>query len=135
MHGDGERPICYASKTLDRAQANYTVTEKKCLAVVWATELFRTLLLGIPFTLETDHSALKQILTTKDSSGRLARWALKLQEYDMKVLYRKGSLQGNADFFSRIVDLGDGTHSVHLTVDKQNWNNTGLLFEDLDDLP
>ena len=72
MHGDIEKPVCYASKTLDRAQANYTVTEKECLAVVWATELFRTLLLGNPFTVETDHSALKQILTTKDSAGRLA---------------------------------------------------------------
>ena len=91
---------------------------------MWATELFRTLLLGIPFTLETDHSALKQILTTKDSAGRLARWALKLQEYDMKVLYRKGSLQTNADFFSRIIDLGDGTHEVRLTVDEQFWNDT-----------
>ena len=70
MHGEVERPVCYASKTFDRAQTNYTVTEKECLAVVWATELFRTLLLGVPFTVETDHSALKQILTTKDSAGR-----------------------------------------------------------------
>jgi transposase InsO family protein len=134
-HDGVERPVCYASKTLDRAQANYTVTEKECLAVVWATELFRTLLLGKPFTLETDHSALRQILTTKDSAGRLARWALKLQEYDMNVLYRKGVNQGNADFFSRIVDLGDGTHAVNLVVDEQEWLDQSFQLDLLTPLP
>ena len=31
-----EKPICFLSKTFDRHQVNYTVTEKECLAVVWA---------------------------------------------------------------------------------------------------
>ena len=39
-----EKPICFLSKTFDRHQINYTVTEKECLAVVWATESLRTLL-------------------------------------------------------------------------------------------
>ena len=51
-----ERPVCFSSKTLDRAQQQYTTTERECLAVVWATEAHRTLLLGNPFTLETDHT-------------------------------------------------------------------------------
>ena len=41
----------------------------------------------------------------------------------MTVLYRKGTNQGNADFFSRIIDLGDGTHAVRLVVDEQEWND------------
>ena len=109
-----ERPICYASKTLDRAQANYGVTEKECLAVVWATELFRTMLLGTEFVLETDHSALKQLLKDKTSTGRLARWALKLQEFDMVVRHRKGDLQGNADFMSRMRKQEDGSYLICL---------------------
>ena len=105
---DGEeRPICYASKTLDKHQRNYTVTEKECLAVVWATELWRTLLLGKEFVVETDHAALRQILMDKTSTGRLARWALKLQEFDFWVKYRKGEENGNADFLSRVQQAGD----------------------------
>jgi hypothetical protein len=38
--------ICYASKVLDFAQANYTTTENELLAVVYALEKFRTYLVG-----------------------------------------------------------------------------------------
>ena len=50
----------------------------------------------------------------------------------MKVFYRKGSLQGNADFFSRILDLGDGTHEVRLTVNEPAWNDSE--FDPMDSL-
>nr|GFB23767.1 reverse transcriptase domain-containing protein [Tanacetum cinerariifolium] len=36
------RPIHYASKTMNQAEANYTTTEKKMLAVVYAFEKFRS---------------------------------------------------------------------------------------------
>ena len=77
--------VSFTSKSLDTAQRNYSVTEKECLAVVWGTEYFRTLLLGVQFELQTDHQALKYLLTSKEGVGRNARWQLKLQEYDMVV--------------------------------------------------
>jgi hypothetical protein len=83
-----ERPVCFSSKTVDRAQQQYTTTERECLAVVWATETNRTLLLGNPFTLEVDHTALKHLLAHKASIGKLAQWSLKLQEFDMVVTFR-----------------------------------------------
>ena len=38
--------ICYTSKTLADAQINYTTTEKKFLAVVFALEKFQPYILG-----------------------------------------------------------------------------------------
>jgi transposase InsO family protein len=48
----------------------------------------------------------------KTSTGRLARWALKLQEFDFWVKYRKGEEQGNADFLSRVREQEDGSYLV-----------------------
>ena len=59
-----EKPVCFLSKTFDRHQVNYTVTEKECLAIVWATEQLRYLLQGQLFTLETDHEALRYLHST-----------------------------------------------------------------------
>ncbi|CAM9961879.1 unnamed protein product, partial [Heterosigma akashiwo] len=101
---DGKRtkyPICFASKKLNVHQLNYSVTEKEGLAVLWGVEHFRTMLLGRFFMLETDHSALRSILTTRNPEGRLARWVLKLQEFDFEVVYRKGADHVPADFMSR----------------------------------
>mmetsp|Transcript_8488 Transcript_8488/g.11210 ORF Transcript_8488/g.11210 Transcript_8488/m.11210 type:complete len:116 (+) Transcript_8488:299-646(+) len=91
----------FSSKTLNKHQMNYSVTEKECLAVVWAVDQFRAMLPGKRFVLETDHSPLRQLLTTKDPSGRIARWVLKLQEYDIEVKYRPGVIHQNADYMSR----------------------------------
>ena len=53
----------------------------------------------------------------------------------MKVLYRKRSLQGNADFFSRLIDLGDGSHAVRVTVNEIDWNDSEFCQEGLNVSP
>ncbi|KAL5564326.1 hypothetical protein UlMin_027490 [Ulmus minor] len=51
--------IYYASKTLQGAQLNYTVTEKELLVVVFAFDKFRSYLVGTKVIVYTDHSAIK----------------------------------------------------------------------------
>jgi hypothetical protein len=97
-----DRPIAYASRTLNEAELNYATVEKELLAIVWACKHFRPCLLGRKFQLVTDHKGLKWIFNNvKDPSSRLMRWKLLLEEYDYQVEYRAGVRNCNADSLSR----------------------------------
>lgn len=54
-------PIYFASKTLNAAQQNYTVTKKELMAVVFSFEKFRAYLVISKTVVYTDHSALKYL--------------------------------------------------------------------------
>ncbi|OWZ10377.1 Gag-pol fusion protein, partial [Phytophthora megakarya] len=100
-HGHGWQPIAFGSKVNSKAEANYSITELECLAVVWAVKTFRPYLYGRAFTLITDHSALKWLMTRTNLAGRLHRWSLVLQEYEFQVEYRPGATNVVADALSR----------------------------------
>lgn len=89
------------SKRLDKAQVNYTITERELLAIVKSCEHFKHYLIGKPFILKTDHKALTYLQTCKDPTSRLLRWALLLQQFDFKIEYIKGE-ENAADGLSRI---------------------------------
>nr|GFB71048.1 reverse transcriptase domain-containing protein [Tanacetum cinerariifolium] len=72
------RPIHYASKIINQAEANYTTTEKEMLAVVYAFEKIRSYLIMNKIIIYTDHSALKYLFAKKDAKARLLRWILLL---------------------------------------------------------
>ncbi|XP_042386458.1 uncharacterized protein LOC121978147 [Zingiber officinale] len=62
--------ICYASKTLDSAQANYTTTEKELLSIIFALDKFRSYLLCSHVVVFSDHVALKYLLKKPDVKPR-----------------------------------------------------------------
>ena len=101
-HPDGTRhPIGYWSHSLNSAERNYSTTEKECLAIVWAVQQLRPYLEGQKFLIRTDHHALRWVLNLADAQGRLARWRLRLSEFDFEVEYSPGREHHAADFMSR----------------------------------
>ena len=52
-----EKVIAYATKTLSKAERNYSTTRKELVAMVWGLEHFEPYLWGKHFTVRRDHSA------------------------------------------------------------------------------
>ncbi|GFT59679.1 retrovirus-related Pol polyprotein from transposon 297, partial [Trichonephila clavipes] len=94
-------PIAFASRTLNKAERNYTVTERKCLAVIWALNKFRTYFGVLPVKVITDHAALTKLTNGKNLSSRMIRWALKLSEFNIEWEHRPGTQNVVADVLSR----------------------------------
>lgn len=116
-------PIAYASRTLNTAECNYSTIEKELLAIVWATKYFRPYLFGRKFTIMTDHKPLQWLFNLKEPNSRLVRWRLKLEEYDYKILYKKGKHNTNADALSRIelnaIDDKDEISSIAVNINDE----------------
>ena len=88
--GEGEERevVAHASRTLSAAERNYLVTDREGLAAVWAVKHFQVYLLGVKFTLITDHAALKWLMSKEILEGRMKRWADALMEYHFKIQYQ-----------------------------------------------
>lgn len=107
-----DKPIAYASRTLNSSEMNYSTIEKELLAIVWATKYFRPYLFGRKFKIITDHKPLQWVMSLKEPNSRLTRWRLKLSEYDFTVEYKQGKRNCNADALSRIEINNEDTESL-----------------------
>eukprot|EP00731_Ephydatia_muelleri_P037182 Em0411g3a len=102
VQGGTERVIAYWSRKLQKAERNYSTTEREALAVVASLKEFYPYVYGFPCKLITDHNPLTSLKGIKDVGGRLTRWLLFLQQFKLDFQYKPGRLHTNADTLSRI---------------------------------
>ncbi|CAB4041101.1 Hypothetical predicted protein [Paramuricea clavata] len=84
----GNQPVAYASRALNRAERNYAQIEKEMLAIVFGATRFHQYIYG---NTVTDHKPPES----------LQRMMLKVQQYDLKVKYIPGETLYIADTLSR----------------------------------
>ena len=94
--------LSYASRSLSPVEKRYSQTDIEGLSLVWGIEHFRMFLIGSEFDVITDHKALESIFNNPRSRppARIERWMMRLQPFNFKVSYRKGT-SNEADYLSR----------------------------------
>jgi hypothetical protein len=102
-----ERVIAYGSRSCNPAESRYSSFEGELLAAVYFVRLWRQYLYGERFVLESDHQPLKWILTNSKLTGKLARWALMLSEFDFEVKHRAARVDNEMDCLSRYPRVSD----------------------------
>ena len=97
------QPVAYCSKVFSQTQQRWHVSEQELYAAIYCIEKWGRLLHGNKFILHTDHKNLEILFAkAKDfKSGKLFRWAVRLQDYHFECHYIKGSDNTIADWLSR----------------------------------
>ena len=105
---DGSRrPVAYMSRKMLPAERRYATHDKELLAIVKAVEHWRCYLEGNahPILLLSDHRSLQHLNTQPNLTDRQARWVEKLSDFEFRIEYLKGQLNGVADGLSRRPDF------------------------------
>ena len=97
------RVVSYGSRTVRKAEENYSTHKLEFLALYWAvTKQFHHYLYGAPhFTVTTDHNPLTYVQTSAKLDAVGHRWMAELGTYNFDVSYKPGRLNNDADALSR----------------------------------
>ncbi|SOV07855.1 uncharacterized protein UDID_19598 [Ustilago sp. UG-2017a] len=100
-------PVAFYSRKMSSAERNYEIHDKELLAVVACLTQWRHMLAGLPSQLVilTDHEALKYFKSQRRITGRQARWAVLLADFDFILQYRPGDKGGEPDALTRRADM------------------------------
>ena len=97
------QPVAFASRALSETETRYSQIEKELLAVVFGLERFHQYTYGRHVTVQSDHKPL-EVIAKKPllaAPKRLQRMLLRVQAYDVKIVYRSGNKMQLADTLSR----------------------------------
>ena len=90
-------PVYFISRALDGNRflktGEYALAPRdlELIAISYALEKLRPYLIGVKFTVFSDHESLSYLNASKINSGRLARIIEQLSDYDFTIEYKKGT--------------------------------------------
>ena len=102
-----ERPVMFASSTLNETQQRYSQIDREAVAIMFAIARFHKYIWGRHFTIVTDNQPLKHIFNPDKAlpilaATRLQHWAAILTGYDFAIEHRKSELLCPVDALSRL---------------------------------
>lgn len=95
------KPVAYFSRVCSAADQKYHSHELEVLAIIQTVEKFRMFLLGKKFRIVTDCDAVCRTKATTPMSSVIARWILKLTEYNYELIHRLAQKTTHVDALSR----------------------------------
>ena len=110
------KPIAYASRSLTETEKRYAQIEKKVLALLYACTKFDQYIFGRHVNAETDHQPLVTIMkkTIHNATPRIQKMILKLQRYNISLVYKRGKDLLIADALSRAYQNDNASDSSNL---------------------
>jgi len=81
--GKRERAVYYLSKKFMTCEMNYSLLERTCCALVWATHRLRQYMLSHITWLISKIDPVKYIFEKSALTGRIAQWQVLLSEFDI----------------------------------------------------
>ena len=102
-----ERPIAYASRSLNSSEKNYSQIEKEGLAIIFGVTKYYMYLFGRKFTLRTDHKPLLKIFALDSATPVLAvahlqHSSLLLSSYQYDIEFKPSAKVASSDALSRL---------------------------------
>ena len=93
--GKKERAIYYLSKKFTTCEMNYSLLERMCCALVWASHRLRQYMLSHTTWLISEMDPVKYIFEKPALTGRIAWWQVLLSEFDIVYVTQK-AIKGSA---------------------------------------
>ena len=112
--GELERPIHFVSRSLSRAERNYSITDLEGTAVHYCVKQFKFYIEGNPYEtiVYTDHKPLVGLFNNKEpNNARHARWCIDLSMLKVIVKYEPGKKNALADSLSRLLPIIEENNS------------------------
>ena len=82
-----DKHIAFASKKLNNTQQGWATIEKESYAAVWALQKYRSWVFGNEIVVHSDNP-ITYLTEAASKSAKLMRWALAIQEYNVKFVSR-----------------------------------------------
>lgn len=95
----------FASKTLSKVEINWPAYEREAYAIRWAVFRFEDYIKVGNVVIVSDHKSLEWLDTA--SKGKVLRWSLYLQQFDLIIKHIEGHQNSIADWLSRSVPYED----------------------------